>query len=206
VAKHSQPKPPTDPRLLSFARGMRREPTDAEKRLWSRLRDRRLGGFKFRRQAPFAGYVLDFYCEDASLAVELDGGQHNDADGARRDQGRDGALRRLGVTVLRFWDPDALKETDAVCEAILAALTAGAAHTPSPLPSPGGRGGMSLGSPDAPKLQAPFLPLPPGEDVARKLNAPEQPAPILPLPPGEGRGEGVCGPRGTVTPQRENLQ
>jgi very-short-patch-repair endonuclease len=141
---------------------MRHEPTDAEKRLWSRLRDRRLGGFKFRRQAPFAGYVLDFYCESASLAVELDGGQHNDPEGARHDRGRDAALRRLGVAVLRFWDPDVLKETDAVCEAILAAPIAGAG-TPSPLPSPGGRGRLSLASPDAPELPTPFPPLPPGE-------------------------------------------
>ena len=122
-ARHDVHKPPTDARLLTFARDMRRAPTDAEKRLWSRLRDRRLGGFKFRRQVPLGGYVLDFSCEQAMLAVELDGGQHNDVPGATRDAGRGLALQRLGVQVLRFWDPDALKHTDAVCEAILQAAT-----------------------------------------------------------------------------------
>jgi len=135
-----RPKTPTDPRLLSFARGMRREATDAEQRLWSRLRDRRLGGLKFRRQVPFAGYVLDFFCQERALAVELDGGQHNDGPGGKRDTGRDGALRKQGVETLRFWDPDVLKETDAVCEAILAAAMLREPSTPSPLPSPGGRG------------------------------------------------------------------
>jgi very-short-patch-repair endonuclease len=119
---------------------MRREPTDAETKLWSRLRDRRLGGLKFRRQVPFGGYILDYFCEAVMLAVELDGGQHNDPDGARRDEGRDAALGKLGVEVLRFWDPDVLKETDAVCEAILDAATRRATETPSPPPSPGGRG------------------------------------------------------------------
>ena len=131
---------PTDPRLLSFARHMRREPTDAEKKLWSRLRDRRLSGFKFRRQVPFGGYVLDFFCEQSMLCVELDGGQHNDPDGSRRDAGRDAALAKLGLEVIRFWDPDVLKGTDAVCEAILAAATSRRSHVPSPPPSPGGRG------------------------------------------------------------------
>ena len=131
---------PTDRRLLSFARRMRHEPTDAEKKLWSRLRDRRLNGLKFRRQFPFGGYVLDFFCEQVMLCVELDGGQHNDPEGMVRDAGRDAALAKLGVEVIRFWDPDVLKETDAVCEAILAAATARTSHVPSPPPSPGGRG------------------------------------------------------------------
>jgi very-short-patch-repair endonuclease len=134
-------KTPTNPRLLSFARNMRHEPTDAEKKLWSRLRDRRLGGFKFRRQVPFGGYILDFFCQEVMLAVELDGGQHNDLEGEHRDKGRDEALRKLGVEVIRFWDPDVLKDTDPVCEAILAAGVGRQLPTPSPRPSPGGRGG-----------------------------------------------------------------
>ena len=125
---------------------MRHEPTDAEKKLWSRLRDRRLGGFKFRRQVPLGGYIVDFFCDERNVAVELDGGQHNDPVGASRDAGRDEALRELGVQVLRFWDPDVLKETGSVCEAIVDALTARASDTPSPLPSPGGRGRLGAGS------------------------------------------------------------
>ena len=98
---------------------MRREPTDAEKKLWSRLRDRQLGGLKFRRQVPFGGFVLDYYCTGAMLAVELDGGQHAEPAGQRYDAGRDAALLKLGVVVLRFPDDEALKETDAVLEKIL---------------------------------------------------------------------------------------
>src|SRR5688572_23763946 len=125
-------KPPTDPRLLTFARDMRRESTDAERKLWQRLRNRQLDGFKFRRQAPLAGYVLDFYCDEAKLAVELDGGQHNDDEGMRYDQGRTGALGKSGVRVLRFWDPDVLKNVDAVLERILEHLHDPTRQPPSP--------------------------------------------------------------------------
>src|ERR1041384_6086015 len=65
-------------RLLGFARQMRKEPTDAEKRMWRLLRDRQLGQFKFRRQYPVSGYIIDFFCARCRLGVELDGGQHND--------------------------------------------------------------------------------------------------------------------------------
>jgi very-short-patch-repair endonuclease len=98
---------------------MRREPTDAEKKLWSRLRDRQIGGFKFRRQVPLGGYILDYFCKEAKLGVELDGGQHADAEEARYDAGRDEALRKLGVEVLRFPDDEAIKDTDAVLARIL---------------------------------------------------------------------------------------
>ncbi|MBI3504878.1 MAG: DUF559 domain-containing protein [Proteobacteria bacterium] len=58
---------------------MRREPTLAERRLWQMLRDRRLAGFKFRRQVPAGPYVLDFLCKDVRLVIEADGGQHADS-------------------------------------------------------------------------------------------------------------------------------
>ena len=69
---------------------------------------------KFRRQVPFGGFVLDYFCAGAMLAVELDGGQHADAAGREYDTGRDAALLKLGVLVLRFPDDEALKHTDAV--------------------------------------------------------------------------------------------
>ena len=62
-----------NPRLKTFARRMRREPTPTEKRLWSRVRNHRLGGFKFRRQHWLGSFILDFYCPEAALVVELDG-------------------------------------------------------------------------------------------------------------------------------------
>jgi very-short-patch-repair endonuclease len=125
-------KPPADARLLTFARDMRREPTDAERKLWQRLRNRQLAGFKFRRQVPFAGYVLDFYCDDAKLSIELDGGQHNDPKGLEYDEGRTKALDKLGIRVLRFWDPDVLKDIDAVLERVLEYLHDPALQSPSP--------------------------------------------------------------------------
>src|SRR5215212_11080909 len=102
--EQSKNKPPLDPRLLNFARNMRRDSTDAEARLWHRLRDRQLGGFKFRRQVVIAGFVIDFYCSDACLAVELDGSQHMESPDAEYDRGRTMALEKIGVRVLRFWD------------------------------------------------------------------------------------------------------
>jgi very-short-patch-repair endonuclease len=68
-------------RLRGFARVMRHEPTDGERRLWSRLRDRRLNGYKFRRQVPIEGFIVDFYCMEAKLIVEIDGSQHFEASG-----------------------------------------------------------------------------------------------------------------------------
>ncbi|MFI5380441.1 MAG: endonuclease domain-containing protein [Tepidisphaerales bacterium] len=111
-----------DRRLLSFARQMRRQPTDAEKKLWSVLRGQRLGGLKFRRQHPVAGYILDFYCEEHSVAVELDGGQHTTEEGRAYDQRRSEKLAELGIRVLRFSDIDVLKHTDAVARTILREL------------------------------------------------------------------------------------
>lgn len=122
-------------RLQGFARLMRHKPTDAERKLWSLVRNGQLPGHKFRRQVPVAGYVLDFYCVAERLVVELDGGQHNDPGQRAYDQQRSRALHDLGITVLRFWDHEILKHPDAVARTILRHLEA--SNRPSPLPSPG---------------------------------------------------------------------
>jgi very-short-patch-repair endonuclease len=109
-------------RLRGFARQMRHEMTDAERRLWTLLRDRRLQGFKFRRQHPIAGFIVDFYCAKAQVAVESDGGQHIDS---RYDEARDAKLRALGVRILRFPDDLVLKEQDVVLNEIYSAIEAG---------------------------------------------------------------------------------
>src|SRR5437762_11587133 len=109
-------------RLLGFARDMRHEATDAEKRMWRVLRDRRLSGFKFRRQYPVAGYIVDFFCAKCRLGVELDGGQHGNDANREYDERRTEKLHSVGVRMVRFWDNDVLKETDAVSEAIYQAL------------------------------------------------------------------------------------
>jgi very-short-patch-repair endonuclease len=109
-------KLPLPAEALAFARDLRHGTTDAEQRLWFLLRDRRLGGFKFRRQHPCPPYVLDFYCDAQRLAIELDGGQH--LDDMVRDVRRDAFLRGHGIRVLRFWNDVVFKETENVLEAI----------------------------------------------------------------------------------------
>ena len=121
-----------------YARGLRRRQTDAERRLWFRLRDRRLFGVKFSRQVPIGPYVADFCCREQRLVVELDGGQH--ALSAADDASRSEDLARLGYRVLRFWNHDVLGNTEGVLEAIARALGR-LDNRPSPRPSPqGGEG------------------------------------------------------------------
>ncbi|WAG79873.1 DUF559 domain-containing protein [Metapseudomonas furukawaii] len=110
-------KPPLDEEHLEFTRALRRRSTDAEQRLWTRLRARQLAGLKFRRQHPVGPYVLDFYCMEKALAVEVDGGQHYLALG--RDSVRDAWLMKRGIRVLRVSAREALAETNAVLERIL---------------------------------------------------------------------------------------
>lgn len=142
--------PPLPPDLLEFARRLRKEQTDAERLMWSLLRDRRLAGRKFRRQHSLEPYVLDFFCHELQLAVELDGGRHNDPEGRQRDEKRTKFLTGNGIRVLRFWNHDVLQDTEVVLEVIWREL-AGADSSPSPptplpegegsqRPSPGGRG------------------------------------------------------------------
>jgi very-short-patch-repair endonuclease len=112
------------------ARQLRRDQTDAEQRLWAKLRDRQLGGAKFRRQHPIGPFVADFCCPQRKLIVELDGGQH--AEDVAADQKRSRFLEAQGYRVLRFWNHDVLKGTDAVLERIAEALS-----DPHPCPLPG---------------------------------------------------------------------
>jgi very-short-patch-repair endonuclease len=107
-----------DRKLLRFAREMRAEPTDAERRLWSILRKHRLAGFRFRRQYPVCGYIADFVCLDMKVIIEADGGQHREPEALRYDQERTARLGEVGFEVLRFSDRDILKETDIVANEI----------------------------------------------------------------------------------------
>ncbi|RWB67900.1 MAG: endonuclease domain-containing protein [Mesorhizobium sp.] len=111
------PHQPVTPAKRNFARSMRREPTEAEDRLWQELRGRRLDNIKFKRQVPMGRYVADFVCAEARLIVEIDGSQHAES---RHDQERDAALKARGFRVLRFWNDEVLKELDAVCDTIIA--------------------------------------------------------------------------------------
>src|SRR5579883_540196 len=111
--------------LVDNARRLRRDATDAEAMLWQMLRDRRFGGFKFRRQAPLPPYVVDFYCIQARLAVELDGGQHAETPHTIADEARCATLAMRGVRVLRFWNDDVLRNPEVVAERLWAALREG---------------------------------------------------------------------------------
>jgi adenine-specific DNA-methyltransferase len=118
------------------ARELRAAAPDAEHALWRHLRNRQLGGYKFRRQHPIGPYFADFACIETCLVVELGGGQHYEAAGIEADARRSVALAEHGFAVLRFSNRDALLETDAVLQRILNWLQAHRPH-PNPLPSAG---------------------------------------------------------------------
>ena len=109
------------------ARQLRNNPTDAERVLWNILRGRQIAGYKFRRQAPIGHYIVDFVCFENRLVIEVDGGHH--AESADYDAMRTAWLESEGFRVMRFWNDQVLRETDAVQEAIFLAVQ-------PPLPPP----------------------------------------------------------------------
>jgi very-short-patch-repair endonuclease len=109
------------PRQRKNARAMRHVATDAERKLWLLLRDRRLDGVKFRRQAPFGPYILDFVCFERRLVIKVDSGQHLDSE---TDSLRDARLRAEGFHVLRYWNRDVLRNPEGVLTDLLKQLEA----------------------------------------------------------------------------------
>jgi len=99
------------------AQQLRKEMTPAERRLWARLRGNRLEGFHFRRQQIIEPYIVDFYCHQTALVVEVDGGVHQDQEDY--DEQRDAYLQAAGLRVLRFWNSDVNGNLDAVLDEIL---------------------------------------------------------------------------------------
>jgi very-short-patch-repair endonuclease len=110
---------PTAKRIRSFAKRMRREPTDAEAAMWQLLRDRRLLLFKFRRQVPFQNFILDFVCFEKRFIIEIDGSQHASS---ARDASREAFLIAEGFRIVRYWNNDVLQRSSAVLEDIVAKL------------------------------------------------------------------------------------
>jgi very-short-patch-repair endonuclease len=104
------------------ARGLRLCSTEAERRLWRYLRGRGLAGFKFRRQRPIGGYIVDFACLEARLVVEVDGGQHAVASA---EDARDRALAARGFRVIRVWNHEIVDNIEGVLATIAAACDAG---------------------------------------------------------------------------------
>ena len=107
-------------RLTQIARVLRRKQTEEERKLWARLRDRRLNGLKFRRQAPCGPFVADFLCEEAKLIIELDGSQHAEHQNIRADDERTQNLSHLGYEVLRVWNIDVKTNMAGVLDLIVA--------------------------------------------------------------------------------------
>ncbi len=172
-----------EPERTRFRRYLRSAQTEAERRLWYRLRDRRLAGFKFVRQETIGRYVADFCCRDARLIVEVDGSQHAESE---HDRLRDAWLAAQGYRVLRFWNAEIANDVVGVLDTILAALP------PSPRKRGEGRDDPVVGA-TSPKGE--------GEGAAPEEPLPEPPPhPRLPprfgddkvaeaLSPQAGRGE-----------------
>ena len=112
------------------ARQLRKNPTDAERLLWQRLRLWQVDEFKFRRQQPMGNYIVDFVCLEKRLIIEVDGGQH--AEDANYDTDRDAWLRNQSFVILRFWNNDVLKNIDGVMEVIVKNLQSAPYLNPSP--------------------------------------------------------------------------
>lgn len=108
-----------DNHLRANAKRMRKEMTEAERRLWNQLRAHRLMGLGFRRQFPVAGYIADFACPEHKLVVEVDGTQHARPATAFRDRKRTAKLGETGWTVVRFWNHEVHEQLDDVCEHIV---------------------------------------------------------------------------------------
>ena len=110
------------PGILHNARQLRSTMTNAENLLWFLLRDRRFCGFKFRRQHSIGRYIIDFYCHEAKLAIELDGGGHAIEEQMAYDAERTKELEGAGIKVLRFWNCDVLKNVESVLQSIYSIL------------------------------------------------------------------------------------
>jgi very-short-patch-repair endonuclease len=108
------------PFLLRNARQLRNYSTDAEQWLWEHLRNRRMNGYKFRRQVPIGNYIVDFLCKEKRLIIELDGSQHNLH--KEYDQQRTVYLASQGYRVERYWNNQVFQEGEAVLEDILRQL------------------------------------------------------------------------------------
>ena len=104
------------------SRSLRSATTSAELKLWSRLRNRQLGGFKFVRQEAIGAYFADFVCREANLVIEVDGGTHGEPHEVENDAVRTDTIEALGYRIMRVWNGDVYENPDGVLDMILAAL------------------------------------------------------------------------------------
>ena len=122
MADEKSPTWKVSSKLRSNARALRKNSTDAERILWSELRDHRLNGASFRRQVPIKNFIADFVCHAAKLVIELDGGQHFSDDAERADAARSAVIEAQGFKVLRFSNHDVMTNRAGVLETIAAAV------------------------------------------------------------------------------------
>jgi very-short-patch-repair endonuclease len=104
--------------LKEYSKRLKKEMTDAERALWSKIRGKQLKEYQFYRQKPIGDFIVDFYCQKTNLVLELDGGQHYTEDGVTRDRRRDDFMRSMGLRVLRFSDREVFENIEGVIEKI----------------------------------------------------------------------------------------
>lgn len=124
-----------DPTVKHRRRELRHNQTEAEKALWQRIRNRLLYGMKFFRQYSIGPYILDFYCSEMKLAIELDGGQHNECEHKEYDVARSEYLKTQGIEVIRFWNYEVLANMSDVLariEVVANPTQSGSITPPSP--------------------------------------------------------------------------
>jgi len=109
-------------KLKRYSRELRKNMTDAERLLWSKLRRKQLRNCQFYRQRIIGSYIVDFYCPKAKLIIEVDGGQHYNEEGNRRDKAREDYLKKLGMKILRIPDTEVFKNIEGVIEKIYGML------------------------------------------------------------------------------------
>ncbi len=118
--------------LVPLARELRKRSTKTERKIWFWLRRGNLRGFKFRRQHPIGPYILDFYCPELKLCIELDGAMHTTTTGAIRDEIRTRQLEEAGITVLRLWNDYVKEQPDGCWDLIVATVERLKERDPSP--------------------------------------------------------------------------
>jgi very-short-patch-repair endonuclease len=122
MADEKNPQWKVPSKLRSNARALRKNSTDAERVLWSELRDHRLNGAGFRRQVPIGNYIADFVCHPAKLVIELDGGQHFSDQSEAKEAARSAVIEAKGFQVLRFGNHDVMSNRGGVLETIATAV------------------------------------------------------------------------------------
>jgi len=112
-----------DPKLKKRRKELRQNQTEAEKLLWSQLRNKRFSGVKFFRQYSIGTYVLDFYSPTRRLVIELDGGQHSEQEQKEYDENRSEYLKAHDVEVIRFWNNEVMQDMEGVLVRIAERVT-----------------------------------------------------------------------------------